>query len=293
MTSQEPVVYVNGEWFPLSQARVPVLDRGFLYGDGIFETFRVYRRTFFRMEDHLDRLYRSAEAIDLSCPLPRKELAGQLIRTVEKNPWDEAIVRLTLSRGVQEHGLRIQPSASPTLVLFARAHQPPARECYANGIGVSLFPDSAARLPGIPFQIKSCNYLSQIRLREIAAREGFFEALLMKGDGTLTETTTCNLFLVQDEVLKTPALGPWVLAGVTRKVVLEIALKLALRVVEGECREKDLLDSNEAFLTNTGVEILPLTRAGTRAIGSGKPGRLTLRLRDEFAKIVEAEIQKC
>ncbi|MBI4389519.1 MAG: aminotransferase class IV [Nitrospinae bacterium] len=282
-----PVVFLNGFYVGLEEARVSVLDRGFCYGDGLFETMRSYRGAIFRLELHLERLRRSAGLLDLPLPLTQNELVSIVETTLKLNACPEAYVRVTLTRGESAPGLLFDDNASPTLVVFVKPFDPVPDEWRRDGVPAVLFPSSACRTGGLPAQVKSCNYLSQIVLRNEARRKGATEGLLLDADGRVTEGTTSNIFLVEDGVLKTPPANQYVLPGITRQVVMEIAGALGIPCFEENLTADDLRRADEVFLTNTGIEILPVCRIDGAAVGDGKPGYWTRLLHREFLKNVE------
>ncbi|CAI2718325.1 aminotransferase class IV [Nitrospina watsonii] len=286
MTS--PVVYVNGRFVPQAEARVSVLDRGFLYGDGVFETLRAYRGRIFRLLDHLERLQRSAEQIHLSVPESMGTLETLLYEVLKRNGLADAILRLALTRGESGGGFEMAPDALPTLVISARPAEPLAETLYREGVAVALIPDSAPHLPGAATQVKSANFLPYILARKMAQDRDCWDGILLNPQGGLCDTSTSNVFLVHEGVLKTPALNEYVLAGITRKVVLELARRLGISTLEMPLGADDLHQADEAFLTNTGIELLPVTRVDTHPIGSGRPGPMTEKLHREFLKSIES-----
>lgn len=282
------VVYVNGRFVPQEHARISVFDRGFLYGDGVFETLRAYRGRIFRLADHLDRLHRSAKQIHLTVPEAPDKLESLLYETLKRNELPDAILRLTLSRG-EGSGFDIAPDTPPTLVITARPVESLPKARYRDGVSVLLVPDSAPHLPGAAQQAKSANFLPYILARRMAREADHWDAVLLNHRGEVCDASTSNVFVVHDGTLKTPPLNEYVLAGITRKGVLELALRLGIEAREETILASDLLQADEVFLTNTGIELLPVTRVNDTAIGMGKPGAVTARLHAEFLKSIESE----
>ena len=161
---QSPLIYLNGLFWPLDKAKISVLDRGFTYGDGLFETLRAYSKKVFRLEDHLDRLFHSANLIFLELPMTRNEISSAIYTTMELNGLSDSIIRLTATRGEQDSGINIDYNIPPTIVIQARPVRVIPETAYENGIAISLLKNSALRTQGISNQIKSCNYLSHIIL---------------------------------------------------------------------------------------------------------------------------------
>jgi branched-chain amino acid aminotransferase len=288
MGMDNPTVFLNGVFLPLSCARVSILDRGFCYGDGLFETMRAYRGRVFKIDSHLERLLCSLEKILLELPVTRGEIKSIIRETLIRNSYQDAIVRLTVSRGTQTPGLKIDPGIAPTLVVHARPFLPLPASWHRNGVQISLFPGTAVRTSGLDLQVKSCNYLSQILLLEQAARQNSIEGIMVDGNDRVTEGSVSNIFLVKDGTLITPALSEYVLPGITRQVVLEIGKSQGIDCRERNVNCEELFSSDEIFLTNSGVEILPVRQIDDAIIGDGSPGQITRNLQNEFSRVVVA-----
>jgi len=288
----EPIVYLNGKFVSLSQAKVSILDRGFCYGDALFETMRVYSGKIFQLDRHLDRLEHGAQSIFLKLPESRERIEEILYVTFSRNQGADAVIRLTLTRGEGILGKLWQADTSPTLSVYVRSYSAPPDEWYQNGVPIALIPNSAAKLGGLQEQIKSANYLSQILARKQAEDQNSVDGIMINDQGEVCDGTISNIFVVKDGELSTPAVNSYVLAGVTRQVVLKLATESGTVCKERSMAADDILQGDEVFLTNTGWEILPVTRVGGKAVGSGQPGPLTQALRREFRKFVDAEIGK-
>lgn len=288
----ESIVYLDGKFVPLSQAKVSILDRGFSYGDALFETLRVYSGKIFRLDLHLDRLKRGADLIFMKLPETRERIEDILYETFNRNQGADAVIRMTVTRGQGLPGKLWQDDCSPTLSVHVRPYQAPPEEWYQKGVPVSLIPDSAARLGGVSEQIKSANYLSQILARKQADDQQSVEGVMINERGEVCDGTISNIFLVENGQLSTPAVNGYVLAGVTRQVVLELAGETGVPTLERAVSPDEMVKADEVFLTNTGWEILPVTRIDGETVGSGRPGLLTRTLQQEFRKSVEAEIGK-
>ena len=290
---REPTVYLNGLFMPQSSATVSVLDRGFCYGDGLFETMRSYRNQVFRLNDHLDRLFSSLDLIFIDLPVTRDEICSAINETLLRNHRPDCMVRLTISRGEQAGGFQIDPDAPPTLVITVKELGPIPEEWVREGIHISLFPDTANKVGGLPRQIKSCNFLSYILVRELAQRKKSAEGIMMDGDGRITEGTTSNIFIVKEGVLKTPPLNAYILPGITRQVVLELAEKMGIAVSQQTLRSDDVYHADEVFVTNSRIEILHVKMADEKMIGLGRPGEVTRLLQEQFLLAIEGDMQKC
>ena len=281
------IVYLNGLFWHIDKANISVLDRGFIYGDGLFETFRSYSKKIFRVDDHLDRLYYSASLIFIEIPMTRGEIKSALNKLIILNGLSNALIRLTVTRGNQDSGISIDYDSAPTLVIQARPLTPNLQTYYKKGVTVSLFKNSAYRTQGISDQIKSCNYLSQILMRERALKVGSFEAILLDNKNNITEGTISNIFLIKNNQLVTPKLNKFILKGITRQVVLELARANNVSSKETMVSKKNLYDADEIFITNSGIEILPVVAVNDRIINNGKPGPITKFLHMLFLKSFE------
>ena len=287
-----PIVYINGLFWPIDKATISVLDRGFTYGDGLFETMRSYSGKIFRMECHLDRLFRSARSIFIDIPMTKNEIRTAINGTIQLNKLSNSIARLTITRGEHDPGLNIDYNAPPTVVILVRATKVIPENIYKKGIGIKLYTKSAIRTQGISDQIKSCNYLSNILLREKAIKEGFFEAILFDNNNNVTEGTISNLFLIKNNQLKTPSLNEFVLGGIMRNAILDICRTNNISFKETAITEKDLYEADEIFLTNSGIEVLPVSNINHRHLKDINPNSMTTRIHTLLLKTFEEPFQK-
>lgn len=283
----DSIVYLNGLFTPLENANVSILDRGFCYGDGLFETMRVCKGKVFKLDDHIERLFKSLPLIFIDLPMTPGEVKAVVQETQNRNKNKNAIIRLTVTRGNNSSGFQIDSETSPTLVIHSRPHQPLPKSIYRKGVQITLFTMKASGLPGVRRGLKTCNFLSNILVREISIRRESMEGVIVDPDLGVTEGATSNLFIVKDGVLKTPAVNDYVLAGITRRVVIEIARTHKIPVEEGKLVPEDVLTADEVFITNSGIDVVPVTRVDDKFIGNKKPGILTGFLQDELLKDIE------
>jgi len=281
----EEIVYLNGSLMPLSQARLSPLDYGFLYGYGLFETMRAYSGRIFRLERHLARLSRSAKllGIDLES-IPDLEKA--LYNTLQANNLSHARIRLTLSGGEGEP-LPDLVIRVPTVLIVARSYTPYPRQVYKQGFKAIV--SRIRRNTQSPASaMKSLNYLDNLLARQEAKLAGADEAILLNEQGFLAEGSMSNIFLVSGNALLTPSEDSGILPGITRGVVLEeLAPSLGMKKIERKIALKELLQADEAFFTNSLIEIMPLTQVGGQNIGSGRAGAVTQRLIAAYKELVE------
>ena len=253
-----PIVYINGLFWTIDNANISVLDRGFTYGDGLFETMRVYSGKIFRLEHHLDRLFQSARSILIELPITKNEIRSAIYAALKLNGLSNSIVRLTVTRGELDSGVNVDYSSPPTIVILVKPVKAISKKTYKEGIGIKLYKKSAIRTQGISNKIKSCNYLSNIILRENALKENFFEAILLDHNHNVTEGTISNIFIIKNNQLKTPILNEFVLSGIIRQAILDLCLENNIPFKEDRITERELYEADELFLTNSGIEILPV-----------------------------------
>ena len=253
-----PIVYINGLFWTIDKANISVLDRGFTYGDGLFETMRVYSGKIFRLEHHLDRLFQSARSIFIELPITRNEIRSAIYAAIKLNGLSNSIVRLTVTRGELDSGVNVDYSSPPTVVILVKPVKAISKKTYKEGIGIKLYKKSAIRTQGISNKIKSCNYLSNIILRENALKENFFEAVLLDHNHNVTEGTISNIFIIKNNQLKTPILNEFVLSGIIRQAILDLCLENNIPFKEDRITERELYEADELFLTNSAIEILPV-----------------------------------
>ena len=277
------MIYLNGKLIPDGEVCISPSDRGLLLGDGLFETMRAYKGDIFRVGAHLKRLMAGAEILGIGVPVDEEDLLRALSRTLGANglAQSDASLRLTLTRGTGPRGLIPSPDAQSTLLITA----------------IDLSTDTPSQVIAIianlrrnehsPLaNLKTLNYLDNVLARKEAIEIGADEALLLNTDGNLAEASAANLFAVFDGVLHTPPLGDGALPGITRAVVLELAWGLGIPVMEVSLAPGQLFTAQEAFLTNSLIEIQPLAMVNGRRIGGGEAGEMTRCLQSAYRKSV-------
>ncbi len=278
-------IYLNGKLVPKEKATVSVMDHGFLYGDGTFEGIRVYAGNIFRLKEHVQRLYESAQTLELDLGLSFDEMCQAIIDTVAANGKRDVYIRLVASRGPGDLGIDPAKCGKITLVIIVDDIALYPKEFYDNGI--SLITASTRRVPidCIDPRIKSLNYLNNILAKIEAKKAGVPEAIMLNHQGCVAECTADNIFMVKNGVVKTPDLLQGALGGITRASVLELAAKRGMKVEERALALHDFYNADEVFLTGTGAEIVPVVTIDKRTIGTGKPGKTTLSLLKDFQKL--------
>jgi len=280
------IVYLNGQLVPRSKAKLSPFDHGFLYGYGLFETMRAYNGHIFRLDRHLARLRRSAQTLGLATKVATFDLETACIQTLEANKLKDARLRLTISAG--EGSMTPDPStcSSTTVLVTTQNLVPLPHEKYESGFKAAL---SSLRLDSqSPLsRLKSTCYMENIFALMEARAAGCDEAILLNERGYLAEGSTANIFLVSKGELITPSLESGVLPGITREAVLEIARALNIKTAEREVKLKELTTAEEAFITNSILELMPLTCFDGKPIGSGKASQLTKNMMGAYKELAE------
>ena len=279
------VVNIDGTLSPPEQAFVSVFDRGFLYGDSVYEVLRTYQGAPFELDAHLDRLENSAALIGLDLTWPREEIVEELRRTVAVAGNAESYARIVITRGSGEIGLDPSLARIPRLVIIAKELITPPPEAYERGVKVALVAVRRNLREAIDPAAKTGNYLNSVLAMKQAREKGAFEALMLDKEGRITEAASANVFVVKAGTLFTPPLAG-ILEGVTRGIVLKLARAAWIPLREQALFPDDLLKADEVFITGTTRELVPVVTvamgAGDLRIGDGRPGRTTRRLLADF-----------
>jgi D-alanine transaminase len=277
----EPIASLNGKQMLLAHATIPALDRGFLFGDAVYEVLRVYRGRPWLMEEHFQRLARSLDAIRIR-GVDLNRLRQQVLDTIAAGPFVEATVYIQITRGVAPRTHVFPADTRPLEFLFVQEfsdHYAPARQ---TGAAVITLPD----IRWDRCDIKSTNLLANILAAQTAKEAGCREALFYLPDGTLTEGTHTSFFGVLNGALLTAPTSPAILPGITRGLILRLAQQTGIPVQEHVLKRDDLGRVSELFLTGTTSEILPIVRVDDQPVGEGIPGPITRRLQAAYAQAV-------
>jgi len=281
------MVYLNGAITSLQQAAISIMDYGFLYGYGLFETVRAYHGKVFRLEAHLQRLIASAWLLGIQ--VDEASLIKAVNIVLQANHLEDARIRITVTAG---EGSLIPDLAScihPNVLVTAVSYKPYAESVYQNGFSIitsSLRCSSRSLLPGI----KSTSYLENMLMRREARIKGADEAICLNEKGTLAEGSTSNIFMAYGGTVKTPPLESGILPGITRKLLLDLIKILSISIEEAEIYPGDLRQCEEVFLTNSLIGVMPVTRLDSLLVGTGKPGPITTRLMAEYRNLIEREL---
>ncbi|SLM46668.1 putative Aminodeoxychorismate lyase [Nitrospira japonica] len=279
-------IYLNDRFVDDANAMISVFDHGLLYGDGVYETIRSYGDQIFMRDEHLDRLRRSADAIGLRVPVAEDDWPALLNEAMQRNDVGneqiDAYIRITLSRGVGDIGLDPALCPTPTVIVMTKPLSPPPPHQYQSGVDL-IVAKTRRNYPGaLDPQIKSTSFLNNILAKREAIAAQAFDSLLLNWESHLAECTVSNLFFVTNGRLRTPSLACGILDGITRRIILSLAREEAIRVEEGAYTLDQLVQADECFLTNTTMEVMPVTSVNRGPLGTGKPGPLTRRLHQIF-----------
>jgi branched-chain amino acid aminotransferase len=281
-------VFLHDRFVRKDEAVVSVFDHGFLYGDGVYETIRSYGSRIFMRDQHLNRLYRSAEGIGLEIPIPRKDWPALLHEAMIRNEIGhgraDAYLRITISRGEGDIGLDPALCKRATTVIMAKPLMPPSAHLYREGVSLTVARTKRNLPDALSPHIKATNFLNNILAKREAIAAGTFDSLLLNWQDELAECTVSNVFFITDGRLCTPALECGILDGITRNIVLQLAAEAGIDAEEGRYTLPDLSGASECFVTNTSMEIMPVTRIAGAPVGKGVPGPLTGRLRTLFTR---------
>lgn len=282
-------IYIDGEFVPKKEAKISVFDHGLLYGDGVFEGIRSYKGKVFKLTEHLDRLYESAKTLMLQIPLKPSEMQEAVLNTLRLNKLEDAYIRLVVTRGEGDLGLDPRKCQRSRIIIIADKIALYPRELYENGLEIITVPTRSIPAESLNPQIKSLNYLNNILAKIEAINGGASEALMLNAEGYATECSGDNIFIFRQGRFLTPPTYLGALKGITRNVVMDLAKKLGLEVMEETFTRHELYNAEECFLTGTAAEIIPVVKADKRIIGSGKPGEVTKKLRGEYRKLTDRE----
>lgn len=282
-------IFIDGKFVEAHEARVSVFDHGVLYGDGVFEGIRSYKRRVFKLVEHIDRLYESADAIRLEIPLTKDALTAKILETLKVNNLDDAYIRVVVTRGVGDLGLDPRKCSTPTVFVITDKIKLYPQTYYDKGLPITIAKTRRNHPITVDPRIKSLNYLNNILARIEAIDAGVEEALMLTLDGFAVECTGDNIFIVKGGRLFTPPSDIGALEGVTQDTVIRLAKKRGIEAEYKKMKPEELFEADECFLTGTAAEIIPVIDIEGRKIASGRPGELTRELRQDYRALTETE----
>ncbi|MEQ6376670.1 branched-chain-amino-acid transaminase [Bacillaceae bacterium S4-13-58] len=286
-------IFLGGEFVKKEEAVISVYDHGFLYGDGVFEGIRAYSGNIFKLDDHLKRLYQSAQSIMLQIPYTKKEMEEVIVETIRKNQLETAYIRVVVSRGIGNLGLDPSSCARAQVIVIAEALALFPKELYERGLKVGSVASRRNRPDVLSPQVKSLNYLNNILVKLEANQAGVDEALMLNDQGYVTEGSADNIFIVKNGAILTPPVYLGALEGITRNAIIDLAKEHGYEMKETPFTRHDVYIADEVFLTGTAAEVIAVVEVDGRKIGDGKPGDITNHLLKEFRRIVTTDGVQC
>ena len=279
------MIYLNNKILPKKKALISVFDHGFLYGDGIYETLMAYKGVVFKLDEHMERLFRSASLIGLTVPKTPAVLKKAVYETLHANRQKDAVIRISISRGEGPTGLDPALCLKPTLVIMSGQFKSYPQGYYKRGVKVAIVDTRRNYYRAINPKIKSLNFLNNILAKREAIERNAYEALMLNYRGYIAEGTISNVFFVKDGVLYTPDVRVGILDGITRRVIFNIANELKIKVTEGNFRPADLYRADEVFISNTTMEAMPVREVDDTKIAVS-PGKFTKMIHKAYKKKV-------
>ncbi len=290
------LINLNGKIVPLHKATIPVMDHGFLYGDSVYDTFRTFSGYPLQLSEHIHRLFRSADRLQLKSPFGHKQIMAQVFRTISAY-WrrfkkEDVYIRVIISRGYGNIGFDLRLCPTPTLIIIVKEIPSLPQKYYETGISAALVPTLRNNPKSLDPNIKSGNYLNNLLAYFDAKKQKAQDAIMQNYKGEITEATTSNIFIVKKGILYTPSLESGLLKGLIRTLLIDTARKNHLKCVEKKITKQELLNADECFLCGSIKCILPVTRCNHKKMGSGKPGPVTRKLMALFPEAVMENIRE-
>ena len=281
------VININGNLYTQDTAMISVFDRGFLYGDSVYEATRTFNRKVFRLEHHLERLYSSAQMISMIPTFSKAQLINEIEKTVSASPFANVALRIVLTRGTNQ-GLGLDPDLSEAnnLIIFAREIKPNPEWWLTKGFSVIFTTKTSSQRGSLP---KSGNYQENMLALKAAKAAGATDALMVNSSGFVTESSTSNAWIIKENIIITPPLSDGVLEGLTRKTLFEMARQklLPIPLIERSLTKSDFLNADECFITSTTRNLVPVTEIEHQKIANGTPGVVTLNLLERYLDFVQ------
>jgi len=272
-------VYLNGQFMPIEEARIPVLDRGFIFGDGVYEVIPVYSRFAFRLAEHLKRLQYSLDGIRLTNPHNDQEWTKLISDLIERNTAEDQYLYLHITRGVakRDHAFP-NPAVQPTVFMMSNPLFTPPTALLASGVGAITAPDNR----WLHCDIKAISLLPNVLLRQMAIDAGCAETILIRDDDFMTEGSASNIFLVKNGILLAPPKDNLMLPGITYDVLLEIATANNIPYEVRKINKNEIFNADELLLTSSTKEVLAITTLDNKPVGDGKPGKMFAKLHQHY-----------
>ena len=281
-------IYIDGVLYDENEAKISVFDHGLLYGDGVFEGIRFYSGRVFKLDEHIRRLFDSAQAILLKVPMTPEEVIAATLETIRANGLTDGYIRLMVTRGVGSLGLNPYHCPKASVIIIASTITLYPAECYENGLKLITCATRRPAPGALAPQVKSLNYLNNIMAKIEAIQAGAQEGLMLNEQGFVAECTGDNIFVVRDGIITTPPVTAGALDGITRRAIFEIAADLGIPMHDTMLTRYEIFTSDECFLTGTAAEVVPVVKLDERVIGTGSPGPITRRVMARFRELTGA-----
>jgi len=284
--TNELQIYIDGQYYPKSQAKISVYDHGFLYGDGVFEGIRAYNGVVFKLKEHVDRLYRGAHAIMLNIPLTKEQMVQAVVQTLRKNKMKDSYIRLIVSRGVGDLGLDPRKCPKASVIIITDTINIKAGNASETGVTALITWVRRNPVDATTSEVKSLNYLNSILGKIEANACGADEAICLEQNGCIAEGVGENVFIIKNGEILTPPTSTGALSGITAEAIYKLCESLKIKLTVTNLTAYMLFTADEAFFTGTAMEVVPIREVNKRVIGSGKPGPVTKKLMAEFKKVI-------
>jgi branched-chain amino acid aminotransferase len=284
--TNELQIYIDGQYYPKSPAKISVYDHGFLYGDGVFEGIRAYNGVVFKLKEHVDRLYRGAHAIMLNIPLTKEQMVQAVVQTLRKNKMKDSYIRLIVSRGVGDLGLDPRKCPKASVIIITDTINIKAGNASETGVTALITWVRRNPVDATTSEVKSLNYLNSILGKIEANACGADEAICLEQNGCIAEGVGENVFIIKNGEILTPPTSTGALSGITAEAIYKLCESLKIKLTVTNLTAYMLFTADEAFFTGTAMEVVPIREVNKRVIGSGKPGPVTKKLMAEFKKVI-------
>jgi branched-chain amino acid aminotransferase len=278
-------IFLNGKIIPDTEGSISTEDRGFLYGDGIFETLRTYNGKPFKLTEHLERMRCSAEKLKISFEYSNTEISETITKLLEKNSVQDAYIRITLSRGEGGSALQMSDVLRSTFLIQAKSLTPYDEKLYTEGMSLAVSGHRRSTTSPI-YSHKTTNLLTSILLKEEAGSKSAHDSIVLNTDGYVAECIVSNIFMVKDGSVITPPLDTNILPGITRRTVLDVCQNSGIPASEESFKIETLTNSDEVFITNSLMEIMPVSRIKDNKIGKGTPGETTRQIMSAYKGLI-------
>ena len=290
--SKKTIININGKICKPEDAKISVFDRGFLFGDSVYEVAKTYQGIPFLLQEHLDRLWKSASRLEMLLTVSQNDVSAEVNKALAELGVEEAYFRIILTRGEGPISLDPGEGVKNNLIIIAQEHLPFPSSWYENGVHVVITNVVRVSKESVDPNVKSGNYLNNVMAFMQAKREKAFDSIMLNHKGHVTQGTTSNVWIVKDNTIKTPPLQAGILEGITRKTLLQLAKSDdSLKIEQVNFTAEELINADECFLTSTMKEIVPVTQIDNSPIGTGTVGPLTVKLHSLYSDFVKRTVE--